>query len=185
MRIHEIITEGADRYVYRVDSKKIPDFGQDMKTYYHNKDYSVSGRDDFEGSVGQMKGIYAKDRLFTALYATGPSSGPNKTRYVAIYGPGKPTVWFDRKDEARLKNNRAYLTVFNAQNFKELPSGEFFSSNPGKPVKQQDITDPFRYIRQQGWTIKIVDNLEKVLKKVQAIADQPEHEIQYGAEGMG
>ena len=183
MRIREIILEGADRYVYRIDSTKIPDFEQNMKTYYHNKDFTVSGRDDFEGSVGQLTGIYAKDRLFTALYATGASSGPKKTRYVAVYGPGDPTVWFDRKDVPKQKTNKAYLTVFDAKNFKQLPSGEFFSSNPGKPVKQQVITDPFRYIRQQGWTIKIVDNLEKVLKKVQSMADQKK--IQYGAEGMG
>ena len=183
MRIREFILEDAERYVYRIDSKKISDFEKNMKTYYHNKDFTVSGRDDFEGSVGKIKGIYAKDKLFTALYATGASSGPKKTRYVAVYGPGDPTVWFDRKDVSKLKNNRAYLTAFDAKNFKKLPSGEFFSSNPGKPVKQQEISDPFRYIKQQGWTIKIVDNLEKVLKNVQAMADQKK--IQYGAEGMG
>ena len=181
--LEQSTTHGSNGYVYRIDSEHIPDFESDLKTYYHNKDFSVSGRSDFKGSVGAVKGVYAADKLFTALYATGTSEGGKRTRYVAIYGPSTPTVYFDRKDISSLKNNQSYLTVFDAKNFRKLPSGEYFSENPGKPIKQVKITDPFSYIKSQGWRIRLVDDLEKVLKQVQNLAKQ--HKIRYGAEGLG
>ena len=192
MRINEIITESAGKYVYRIDSEHISDFGQDLKTYYHNKDFTVSGRSDFKGSVGKIQGVYASDLLFTALYATGSSEGPKRTRYVAIYGPGQPIVYFDRKDVPRIRKNRAWLTVFDAKNFRKLPSGEYFSENPGKPVQQKEITDPFQYMRDRGWEFRIVDNLDAELKKIKKLHDDqikkgvPENQqIRFGAEGMG
>ena len=191
MNLYDIF-EARERYVYRIDSSHIPDFEQDMKTYYHNKDFTVSGREDFKGSVGKVQGVYASDKLFTALYATGTSMGNgNRTRYVAVYGPDQPTVWFDRKDVPRLRGNQAWLTVFDARTFRKLPSGEYFSKNPGKPVSQQQITDPFRYIRQSGWEIKTA-NLEHKLKELQLYKKKQEQQgvpkdkqISYGAEGMG
>lgn len=192
MRISEIITESAGRYVYRVDSEQIHDFEPDLKTYYHNKDFSVSGRSDFKGSVGKSQGVYAGDLSFTALYATGSSDGPNKTRYMAIYGPGQPTAYFDKKDVARIRKNHSWLTAFNASNFRKLPSGEYFSEHPGKPVKQIAITDPFQYMRDRGWEFKFVDNLEAELAKAKKLhAKQikqgvPENQqIRFGAEGLG
>lgn len=180
MRFHEFITE---QHVYRVDSKRIPDFNKNLKTYYHNADYTISGRQWFPQSKGKIKGIYAQDKLFTALYATGPSSGENSTRYVATYNTKPPTVYFDKKDIPRLKQNRSYITVFDANRFKRLPSGEWFSSNPGKPVKQNPIQDPFEYIKSVGWKVEIVDDLKPILKDIQQRAEK--EGIKYGAEGMG
>lgn len=172
-------------HVYRIDSTHITDFEKNLKTYYHNKDFSVSGRSNFDDSVGKIKGVYAADPLFTALYSTGNSEGGNKkTRYVAIYGPGKPTVYFDVKDKNDIDKNISWLTVFDATNFKKLPSGEYFSEHPGKPVKQVKITDPLRYIKKRGWQIRFVNDLKKILNKIQEKA-KTNSKLRYGAEGLG
>ena len=156
--------------VTRIDSQPIADFGSNMQTYHHTQDWSVSGQ--FHGGdkipkkfSSQAQGVFAGTPLFTALYATGNS---NETSYVAKYGPGKPTVWFDKKDLSRIKGKTTYLTVFNAKDFKKTPSGEYFSSKPSKPIKQTPITDALGYITNQGWTIKYTDDLPTVLKQLKA-----------------
>jgi hypothetical protein len=172
------------KYVYRVDSELIPDFEKNLKTYYHNKDFTLSGRTDFPESTGSIKGVYTHNLLFTALYATGSSEGSDKkTRYVAKYAPGKPTVWFDRNDVENLKNNKAWLTIFDGSNFVKLPSGEYFSSSPGKPLKQIEIDNPFQYITKQGWQIKIVNDLKPILNLIRKLASS-NNAIKFGAEGM-
>ena len=72
-----------EKYVFRVDAQQIPNFEKNLKTYYHNKDFSMSGADNWEGSTGSMQGVYAGTRLFTAPYTTGGASGAGATRYVA------------------------------------------------------------------------------------------------------
>lgn len=176
--------EQTPKYVYRIDSEHIKDFEKSLKTYYHNKDFTISGRKDFEDSVDEIKGVYAADLLFTALYSTGSSEGDHKTRYVAIYGPGQPIVYFSNKDRDRIKNNISWLTVFDADNFFKLPSGEYFSKNPGAPVKQFKITDPFAYIKKRGWRIKFVEDLKQILKQV-VKKSKTNQDLKFGAEGMG
>lgn len=182
----ENLSEGAlneievGHYVYRVDSQKIPDFTQNMQTYYHTDDFSTSGQ-FAKGSeipkeyTGRITGIFAGTKLFTALYATGNA---DQTRFVAQYSPGQPTVYFDRQDVPRLKANRSYLTVFDARRFEELPTGEWFSSDPGHPIRQQVISDPFDYITRAGWRIQQIDDLPAMLKKLKAAG------VDYGAEGI-
>jgi len=179
--LSENITESAGQYVTRIDDHPIEDFSANMQTYYHTDDWSESGQFPKGATIpkrftGQSQGVYAGDPTFTALYATGSSK---ETRYVAKYGPGQPIVWFDKKDLPRIRGKKTYLTVFNASNFKKVPSGEYFSSNPGKPVKQQPIADPFQYITDQGWVIRVTDNLPAVLKQLKA------EKARYGSEGMG
>ena len=169
------LPSSTEKYVFRIDNQHIPDFEQQLKTYYHNKDFSMSGADDWEGSTGKIQGLYAGTRLFTAPYSTGNA---DKTRYVAKYGPGQPIIYFDRKDIPRLRNNRSWLTVFDGSKFKKLPTGEYFSNNPGKPLKQVEITDPFQWMRDSGWEFKVVDDLPKVLKQLKL------EKAKYGAEGM-
>jgi hypothetical protein len=172
---------GTPGVVTRIDDHPIEDFSANMQTYYHTDDWSESGQFPKGATIpkrftGQSQGVYAGDPTFTALYATGSSK---ETRYVAKYGPGQPIVWFDKKDLPRIRGKKTYLTVFNASNFKKVPSGEYFSSNPGKPVKQQPIADPFQYITDQGWVIRVTDNLPAVLKQLKA------EKARYGSEGMG
>jgi hypothetical protein len=166
--------------VYRVDKTKIPNFEKNLKTYYHNDDWSMSGS-KWEGATGSAKGLYAHpDKLFVALYAAGT---PETNRYVATYNTSPPMVYFDKKDVPKFKNTKSYLTAFDASTFKKVPSGEAFSDTPGKPVHQIEITDPFKFIKQQGWDIKLVDDLPAKLKEIQKIAKQKD--IKVGAEGMG
>ena len=170
--------------VTRIDPRRIRDFSAKMNTYRHTDDWSQSGVDTGDDSywknknlkTNTTKGVFAGDPLFTALYATGSSA---ETRYVAKYGPGQPTVWFDKNDIPKLKNKQSYLTVFDAGNFEKKPSGEYFSSNPGRPIKQERITDPFAYIKKQGWKIQQTDDLPAVLEHLKAQGIQP------GTEGMG
>jgi hypothetical protein len=168
--------------VTRIDPRRIRDFSAKMNTYYHTDDWRQSGQFPAGEKIpaefsGKVKGVFAGDPLFTALYATGSSA---ETRYVAKYGPGQPTVWFDKNDIPKLKNKQSYLTVFDAGNFEKKPSGEYFSSNPGRPIKQERITDPFAYIKKQGWKIQQTDDLPAVLKHLKA-----QDNARYGAEGMG
>jgi hypothetical protein len=181
MRAHEFLNESATNTVTRIDSRPIGDFSKNMQTYYHTDDYSSSGQYNKDTPVpkeytGKMTGVYAGTPLFTALYATGNA---HQTRYVAKYSPGQPIVYFDRKDVPRLKSNHAYLTVFDAANFKKLPTGEYFSNNPGKPIKQTSIADPFGYIESQGWQIEYSDDLAAELKRLQ------DEGVKFGSEGMG
>ena len=178
------MSEGSDnkpQTVTRVDSHLIKDFAADMQTYYHTDDWSESGQFPDGATIPKrftkkVQGVYAGDPTFTALYATGNSE---ETRYVAKYGPGQPIVWFDKKDLPSMRDKKSYLTVFDASNFKKVPSGEYFSSDPGKPIEQQQITDPLQYIKNQGWVIRVTDDLPAVLNKLKA------QDFRYGAEGMG
>ena len=183
---NNISTEGlnestGDNTVTRIDSKPIKDFGVGLQTYYHTPDWSQSGQFPAGEKIpkkfsGKVTGLYAGDPHFTALYATGNA---NQTRYVAKYSPGQPIVYLDRKDVPRIRKHHSYLSVFDATNFKKMPSGEYFSENPGNPIEQTEITDPFQYMRDQGWEWKIVDDLKSVLKKLK------KEKAKYGAEGMG
>ena len=163
--------------VTRIDSELIPDFGANMHKYYHSKDCSMSGQfspdEKYPKQFTSSRGIFAGTQQFTALYATGNS---NETRYVAKYGPGKPTVWFGKKDLPRIRSKKTYLTVFDAKDFEKKPNGEYFSKKPGKPIKQTPITDALGYITKQGWTIKYTDDLPAILE--QLIAEG----CDYGAE---
>jgi len=174
--------------VIRIDSKPITDFSSNLKPYRHTDDWSQSGIDDGDDSYWEKnnikttttKGLFAGDPHRTALYATGNA---HETRYVEFTQNGQPIVYFDRKDLPKILGRKTYLTVFDAANFEELPTGEYFSENPGKPIEQKAIKDPFQYIADHGWMVRITDDLDKVFKQAQTMhkAGKISH---YGAEGM-
>jgi len=180
------VAEGAT--VTRIDSKPITDFGSSIKAYKHTDDWSQSGVDTGDDSywknknlkTNTTKGLFAGDPKRTALYATGNA---HETRYVEFTQNGQPIVYFDRKDLPAMRSRKTYLTVFNAGDFRQLPTGEWFSENPGKPIKQVPIGDPFKYIADQGWIVRVTDDLDKVFKQVKNMhkAGKIAH---YGAEGM-
>ena len=189
MRIREIISEGSEsNTVVRIDSKFIKDFSTDLKNYKHNADWSQSGLDTGDDSYWQKnnitpevsKGIFAGDPHRTALYATGNA---HETRYIEFVQNGQPVVYFDQRDLPKMRNHKSYLTVFDAANFRRLPSGEYFSENPGAPIKRATITDPFQYISSQGWEIRFTKDLNQVLQQAKDLhqAGKIDH---YGAEGM-
>ena len=174
--------------VTRIDSKPITNFGSNLKAYKHTDDWSQSGVDTGDDSywknknlkTNTTKGLFAGDPRRTALYATGNAY---ETRYVEFTQDGQPIVYFDRKDLPAMRSRKTYLTVFDASDFRQLPTGEWFSENPRKPIKQVPIGDPFKYIADQGWIIRVTDDLDKVFKQVQKMhkAGKIAH---YGAEGM-
>ena len=176
---------GTPQYVTRIDSTKVKDFSSNMPTYYHTKDWSQSGQFKPGSKIpknfsGKVQGTFAGDPHRTALYATGNA---NETRYVEFTQNGQPIVYFDKKDLPKMRGRKTYLTVFDAANFKKLPTGEYFSANPGAPVKQEPIADPFQYIASQGWIVRITDDLDKVFKQVQALHKAGKIP-QYGGEGI-
>jgi GNAT superfamily N-acetyltransferase len=172
-------SSNKSKLVYRIDQTKITDFEKNMRTYHHNDDWTQSGS-KWPGATGSAKGIFAHpSKRFIALYAAGNSDA---NRFVATYDTSPPTVYFDKKDVPKFENTKSYLTAFDANNFKIVPSGEAFSEHPGKPVSQEEIHDPFKFIQQQGWTIESVDDLTAKFKQIQTAAK--EKGIKYGAEGM-
>ena len=183
---YQSLSEGAT--VTRIDSKPIIDFSSGLKAYKHTDDWSQSGVDTGDDSywknknikTNTTKGLFAGDPRRTALYATGNA---HETRYVEFTQDGQPIVYFDKKDLPAMRSRKTYLTVFDASNFRQLPTGEWFSENPGKPIKQTEIGDPFKYIANQGWIVRITDDLNKVFKQVKKM-HQAGKIAQYGAEGM-
>jgi len=185
------IAEGisnSPQTVTRIDSQKIKDFGSNLKNYKHTDDWSQSGIDTGDDSYWQKKnlktnatkGLFAGDPHRTALYATGNA---HETRYVEFTRNGQPVVYFDQKDLPKMRGRKTYLTVFDAANFRKLPTGEYFSENPGTPLKQTEISDPFQYIASQGWIVRVTHNLNKVFNQVQSMHKTGKIQ-QYGAEGM-
>jgi GNAT superfamily N-acetyltransferase len=180
------VAEGAT--VTRIDSKPITDFGSSLKAYKHTDDWSQSGVDTGDDSywknknlkTNTTKGLFAGDPKRTALYATGNA---HETRYVEFTQNGQPIVYFDQKDLPAMRSRKTYLTVFDANDFRQLPTGEWFSENPGKPIKQIPIGDPFKYIASQGWIVRVTDDLDKVFKQVKNMHKAGKI-AQYGAEGM-
>ena len=180
------VAEGAT--VTRIDSKPITDFASSLKAYKHTDDWSQSGVDTGDDSywknknlkTNTTKGLFAGDPKRTALYATGNA---HETRYVEFTQDGQPIVYFDRKDLPAMRSRKTYLTVFDANDFRQLPTGEWFSENPSKPIKQGPIGDPFKYIASQGWIVRVTDDLDKVFKQVKKMHKAGKI-AQYGAEGM-
>jgi len=180
------VAEGAT--VTRIDSKPVTDFVSGLKAYKHTDDWSQSGLDTGDDSywknknlkTNTTKGLFAGDPRRTALYATGNAY---ETRYVEFTQNGQPIVYFDQKDLPAMRSRKTYLTVFDAGDFRQLPTGEWFSENPSKPIKQMPIGDPFKYIASQGWIVRVTDDLGKVFKQVKNMhkAGKIAH---YGAEGM-
>ena len=185
-RLKQGVAEGAT--VTRIDSKPVTDFVSGLKAYKHTDDWSQSGLDTGDDSywknknlkTNTTKGLFAGDPRRTALYATGNA---HETRYVEFTQNGQPIVYFDQKDLPAMRSRKTYLTVFDAGDFRQLPTGEWFSENPSKPIKQMPIGDPFKYIASQGWIVRVTDDLDKVFKQVKNMhkAGKIAH---YGAEGM-
>ncbi len=184
------VSEGLNetQTVTRIDSKPITDFASGLKAYKHTDDWSQSGIDTGNDSywrknnlqVQTTKGLFAGDPKRTALYATGNA---HETRYVEFTQDGKSYVYFDVKDVPKFKNRKTYLSVFDAKNFRKLPTGEYFSDNPGEPIKQTEITNPFEYIKQQGWNVRVTNDLNKVFKQVKDMHKKGKIPY-YGGEGM-
>jgi len=171
-------SELPEKCVYRIDSQKIYDFNQDLRTYWGNQDWTISG-DYFRGATSNRRGLFASDTLkVCSPYSSG---NPRSTRFIYLEGPGyTSTIWFEKGDRKNIHKHRSWLTSFDAKNFVKLPSGEMFSQNPGKPVQQKLIKNPFPFIQSTGWRIKFTDSLDEKLQTIRRfLENNPEYKLGY------
>ena len=144
--------------VYRVDSERISDFSQGMRTYHHNKDWTHSGtfQDPRAVPAGyqQTKGLFGDDLKNVVPYAV-----PRNTPWILRRSGKRPTLVFNEKDKQAISAHRPYLSAFPDGQFSRLPSGEMFSSNPGTPERQQAIRKPLNFIRQ-WYDVQFVPDLQ-------------------------
>jgi len=180
----------APQYVYRVDSQPIHDFDASPQTYKHTADWQQSGlasdpQNDWTGKkVKTAKGTFAGTLERVAPYATGNAK---ETRFLQITdNNGQDFIYFDRKDLPKIRGKQTYLTVFNGKNFKETApgKGEYFSANPGTPVKQEPITDPTQFITNAGWIVRVTDDLATELARAKKLHSLGKIQS-YGGEGLG
>jgi hypothetical protein len=171
--------------VFRVDPEGTSIDHSQLRRYFHSPDWTQSGAAP-EG-MRTPRGMQASTGLF---------AGRNK-RYVAPYAvprdvpwvryfhakTGRPTVAFSKDDEPRIKAHRAVLSKYKGSRFKELPSGERFSSDPGDPVKQKEIGKPVRFLRKRGYDVKFVSDLRAHHQKAQAKHHEVESEGSMFSEG--
>lgn len=159
------------KYVYRIDSKKITNFGKNLKKYRHTPDWGMSqvksknndnwwNKQDLNYETSQ--GLFAGSLKHVAPYATGNAG---QTCFITYKDNGKDYVVFDQRQREEYKNRQTYLSVFDAKDFQETASNEYFSANPGKPIEQIPINDPFEFIRKQDLHIRFVPNINEFFNK--------------------
>jgi hypothetical protein len=147
---------------YRIDKEKITDFAQDMKSYYHNSDFTKSGTFQNEPIPSdfnlQSKGLFAGENLKDII----PYAVPRNTSWILAHKDSKrPTLYLLKKDQKEIKNYKPWLTKFDDKNFKKLQSGELFTQKPNSPVRQEKIRNSINFIKQ--WmNIQFVDDLDYV-----------------------
>lgn len=155
------------KYVYRIDSKKITNFGKKLNKYRHTPNWKISqiksknndnwwNKQDLNYETSQ--GLFAGSLKYVAPYATGNAG---QTCFITYQNNGKDYVVFDQRQREEYKNRQTYLSVFDAKDFQKTASNEYFSANPGKPIEQIPINDPFEFIRKQGLRIKFVPNINE------------------------
>jgi hypothetical protein len=156
------------KYVVRIDSQKIENFSSNLKSYYRNSDWTTIGSyDDNKSPEGfkKVQGLFADDAHFNAIYAAGD---PYDNQYVTFEDPKtkKSVVVFSKENETKIKNYKSYVSVFEKKGFKKLPSGEYFSKKPSKPIDQIEITNPVKYMQDQGWIVQFVDDIHETIKEL-------------------
>ena len=152
-----------DKYVYRLDDKPIIDFNENMKTYQHIDDWTESGvlPDNIEPDEGFKKstGLFAGN-----LFNIAPYASPRGTPFLKYRYNNKNYIIFREKDKNQIESNKPFLTTFNKQNFQELEaSNEYFAHKNNNKIefeKQKQIINPIKFMQNQGYIIKFVNNLK-------------------------
>ena len=89
------------------------------------------------------------------------------------------TLYFNKSDERAIRNHKAWLSVFDGNDFRYLEdSNEYVSSNPKEPIKQDQITDSVGFMEQNGYKVEFVDDVAEKAKELN------EQGIEYNAEGF-
>lgn len=153
--------------VYRLDAKKVKDFGKHLNTYHHTKDWSGSGQADENDPVPKglkkSKGLFAGDMHTVAPYAT-----PRSTKWTRhVDDDGNSVLTFQHKDKARIKAHHPVLSTFPSKKFSyKKGSGEHFSKEPGKPHAQETVQNPIHLMQKAGHKVQFVPNIHHHAKQM-------------------
>ena len=159
------IIKGKGNLVYRLDNEKIKDFKENLRTYEHSPDWTISGailqnqnpREGFHKSTG----LFAGD-----LKAIAPYASPRGTSFLKYDN----VIVFNKKDENKIMSHKSYLTSFKKNIFTKLEySNEWFANDKNKiKVKEQkEIINPIKFMKKQGFEVRFVSNLKKEKKRLE------------------
>jgi hypothetical protein len=172
MKLSKILFESD---VYRLDSDKIKSFGSSLRTYHHSPDWMESGLagEHEEVPEGMMKS--------KVLFAVGDKR--DVVPYMAPRDASRiwtdDTLYFNKSDERAVRSHKAWLSVFDGDDFRYLEdSNEYVSSNPKEPTKQDQITDAVGFMEQNGYKVEFVDDV------VEKAEEFDETGVEYNAEGL-
>lgn len=104
---------------------------------------------------------------------------PRDIPWLVTHDDSKDKLYIHKKDLARIKKYRPWITCFDKQEFKPLSrkgQGEYFTEKPPVTQKQMEIKDPFSLLKSR-FEIVLVDDL---LKKFQELKKK---KIKFDAEG--
>lgn len=173
MKLASILFEGMD--VYRLDSQKIKDFGSGLRSYVHSPDWTESG---LAGDNEEVPEGMSKSKV---LFAAG--SKRDVAPYMAprdlprIWTP--TTLYFNKSHESVLRGHSAWLSVFDGDRFKHMESSdEYVSSDPGKPLKQEQVRDAVGFMESNGFDVEFVENIKEKAREFD------KEGVEYNAEGL-
>lgn len=172
MKLSEILFESD---VYRLDSDKIKSFGSSLRTYHHSPDWTESGL------AGEHEEVPEGMHKSKVLFAVGDKR--NVVPYMAPRDVSRiwtdDTLYFNKSDKDRLRAHKAWLSVFDGDDFRYLEdSNEYVSLNPRDPIKQEQITDAVGFMEQNGYDVEFVDDV------AEKAAELDQQGIGYNAEGL-
>ena len=161
-----------DKYVYRLDDKRIKDFNKEMKTYGHNSDwtnsYAKSAEEKLKKNYSETSGLFAGKIEKVAPYAA-----PRGLQFLKYRLEQKYYIVFNKEDEKKIKNHKTYLTQFDKKDFIELKESEQFfyikkneNEKEIKPISQKKINNPIKFMKKQGYEILFVDDLKQEIEGI-------------------
>jgi hypothetical protein len=159
-----------NKYVYRLDDKRIIDFNKKMKTYHHNSNwtnsYSISAKSKSEKDYSKATGLFAGTKKMVAPYAA-----PRGLQFLKYRLKTKDYIVFNKEDEEKINNHETYLTKFDKKKFIELTqSNQFFYFKKDKEKieleSQEIINNPIKFMESQGYEIVFVNDLKKEIERI-------------------
>jgi hypothetical protein len=177
LRIYEFREYVENNFVYRIDKDRIGDFSNNLRNYWHAPNWGSSGTfsnaEEIPPDWSKITGLFAGELKNVIPYAV-----PRNVKWIVTWeNPKRPTVHFNENDRRRIIAHRPYLSKFSTNTFQKVPSGEFFSGNPGSPAKQDVVRNPLNFIRK-WYNIQFVPNIATLAKQLKS------QNIQFDAEGL-
>jgi len=94
-----------------------------------------------------------------------PYAIPRNVPWVLTHYPKRRILYVEKKYSQMIRSYSPWLTKFDTKNFQQLPSKEYFSTNPGMPLKQEKIRNVIKFIKK--WIdIQFVDDLKLTMNEL-------------------